>query len=617
MPKGRGGAGRVFLHYDGSALAQALTGTWTNGGSVQVEAATHFSPDGGDGVFKDSLDSETGEAFSYQGIEINGSDNPSAPDLLLGVTRDNPVSHAKGTWVQEGSTPTIEKRADVYVDGSEVPFPGVPVDPAYFTYLKQGTFDADERPMVSVDFDEEGNVLVVGAPEGVIPLVGADTETLPGTGDGDGTVDPDTGNPPPGMGWEDGAPPSTAPVLTAVGGVGFISLRASAIENNSAVTYKFYGHTSAGFTEDETTFIGSVRLSGEAGFLPSLTVKDFPTGHVLDGGANDPVKAGVTYRFTCVPYDGSGAGPTSNEVSVSPVNVGTVDIDTGAVTEALLAANAVTETKIANDSVTSPKIVARTIQAGDIATGTITANEIAADTITANEIAANAITTNEIAANTIVAGDIASGTITATQIASSTITADKLSVSTLSAITANLGTITAGTLSAVTVTGGTIQTATTGRNIAITGSNTDSILFRDGTTTAATITYAAGTALLLDSTGAITISGDSQVNVLSDADDVFISAQLDITLEADDDVFIKAFAGKVSLQPSTMVEVVGKVAWSDPPQWSDGTNDVKTNPGISNGSGEAIPGTSGASTPDTWFRVQASGGGFYWIPAFN
>lgn len=529
----RGTVTRVYKQTDGGVLAQALTGTWTNGGTVLVEAATDFSPTGGDGVFEPGTDNE--EAFSYSGMVINPSDALGAMDSITGVIRNNPVAHAKGTWIQEGDGDGyVEKMADVLVDGEM--FTGVPIDPMAYTLYKVGTYTEDEAPVVPVEFSEEGMTRIIGGAAGAVPLVGADIETLPGTGDGNGTIDPGTGNPPPGQGWEDGEPPSEAPVLTAVGGVGFISLRSTSIENGSAVTYKFYGHTSAGFTEDDTTFIGSVRLSGEAGFLPSLTVKDFPTGHVLDGGANDPVKAGVTYRFTCVPYDGSGAGPTSNEVSATPVLIQTVDVNTGAVTEALLAANAVTETKIANDSITSPKIVARTIQAGDIATGTITANEIAADTITANEIAANAITSSEIAANTIVAGDIASGTITATQIAASTITADRLSISTLSAITANLGTVTAGTITGLTITGGTItgptfQTASSGTRIAInSGSNPQRVSWFSSSTEYAYLNgdSAAGK-LQVWGGNELTIGSDVKITgLLSGTSDLWVTGDLDV-----------------------------------------------------------------------------------------
>lgn len=61
----------------------------------------------------------------------------------------------------------------------------------------------------------------------------------------------------------------------------------------------------------------------------------------------------------------------------------------------------------------------------------------------------------------------------------------------------------------------------------------------------------------------------------------------------------------------------GKLMMDNPPQWTDGTNDVKASPGVVNGSGEKLPssGTPGIQ-PHQWFKVQASGGAFYWIPAW-
>lgn len=559
----RGTIYRVYEETSGGVLAEALSGSWTNGSSLLIEAATDFSPDGGEGVFEPSTARE--EAFSYSGVIINASDAIGTKDALTGVIRSAPQSHAKGTEIWDGtaSNPTVEKLCDVEVDGELLT--GIPIDPSVSTLHKRKAYAPDERYVVPMVFDDDGLARVIDGAVGTRPLVGNDIETLPGI---DGEPEPGEINPPPGQGWEDGEPPSTAPTITAVGAIGAIHVRIISIDNSSPVTYKVHCHTTSGFTPADNTLVATTaKYAGLPDFMPLVVVKDFPSGHVLDGGANDPVKAGTTYYFKVIPADGSGDGPTSTQVSTTPVLVQTVDANPGFVTAALIAngavetakialdaitapliaANAVTTTEIADNSISTPKLIANSVTAAKIAAGTITAteiatdaitavkilagsittakiatgaitsNEIAANTITAADIAAGTITSNEIAANTIVAGDIASGTITATQIAASTITADKLSVSTLSAITANLGTVTAGSISGVTITGGTVQTASSGGRIVISSSHADTARFySSGGSIIGTLVAATDFQLIGSTSAAKIVLGGSTVDVTGD-----------------------------------------------------------------------------------------------------
>jgi hypothetical protein len=132
------------------------------------------------------------------------------------------------------------------------------------------------------------------------------------------------------------------------------------------------------------------------------------------------------------------------------------DIDTGAITNAKLAADAVTEGKLAADAVTSGKISANAIIAG----------KIAADAVTADKIAANAITAGKISAGAIEADKIAAGAVTAT----------KISVADLSALNASIGgwSINSDSISK-TASGKTITLNSAGREISLTGLGTTNV----------------------------------------------------------------------------------------------------------------------------------------------
>ncbi len=459
---------RVYKHVNCSPLAQSLTTSLDDGARLKLESVVDFDLDGGQGVFEPNT--ARAEAFLYSSVD-------ETTDELVGVTRPNTkYAHASGTFVQEGLEATVEKLADGYLDDEQVPAVGIPVPASLYPLLKVGARDDETAETIWISTNEEEDLFVSEGPVGAVPVFDEDLEVLPAVGGGDATKSTTQSDgkvqPPKGMGYEDGKPPSTGVTPTVVGGIGTLFVRFPTIANNSQVTYKVHIHTTAGFTPGANTQVGTLVLAGTPGFTGVVSIKDFPAGHVLDGTAADPPKAGTTYEALVIPADGSGdfPGPYAR-ASGTPVKVATADVISGAITADLIAAAAITSTKIEDGAISTPKLAA----------GAVTAVKITAGTITANEVALGTLTSDQIAANTIVGGDIAGTTITGTNIAGTTITADKLSVSNLSAISANLGTVNAGSITGVDITGGTFRTASTaGMVVEISSTNRDKIRFTNG-----------------------------------------------------------------------------------------------------------------------------------------
>jgi hypothetical protein len=425
---------------DGSPLKDAITAaTPADGGRIKVEFYVDFSSEGGDFVIEPGTANE--EIGSYDSIDI-------VTDELVGVTRPDPKAHSAGMFVQAGTDPNEEKLADGFVDGdtSDLVY-DVPVIADVWPFLAQGSYDQDIAPTVwmgSRDDDDDDEPSVLTGPVGATPVMGADPTAMAPVGGGDQTetVTTPTGQvqPPAGMGWEDGATPASSPSPVVTSGIGnTLFCRWTTIANSSIVTYEIHcidtaertlrGGTSWAPTAD--SLVHSVSLAGTPDLEHVVALKDFPSGHILDGTASDPPQSTITYFFKVVAKDGTGGAAASAEASGSPIDI----------TSELLAIGAVTETKIADDAISTPKLQANAI----------TAAKIAANTITANEIAANAITTSELAADAV--------------------TATKINVSSLSAINANLGTVTAGSITGVTITGGTVQTANSGGRLVMSATN--------------------------------------------------------------------------------------------------------------------------------------------------
>jgi hypothetical protein len=98
----------------------------------------------------------------------------------------------------------------------------------------------------------------------------------------------------------------------------------------------------------------------------------------------------------------------------------------------------------------------------------------------------------------------------------------------------------------------------------------------------------------------------------------------DLSLDAADQISFQSnngfqFIGGAIDMNAHDINDIGNITWHHAPQWLDGTNDVKANPGIVNGTGETIPGTGtgSAAKPHNWFKVLSANGVIHWIPGFQ
>ncbi|MPZ13747.1 MAG: hypothetical protein GEU73_04885, partial [Chloroflexi bacterium] len=477
----------------GSRLMSAITDSSPDDGdALDVEYVTDFSSEGGEFVIEPGSQNE--EIGTYGGLNL-------WTDLLLEINRPDPKAHPAGAVVWAGRTPYEEKLADGFVDGDMTQMIlGAPIRSDAVTYYKPGAYAPDDALVAWVEAADEDDDErhIASAPFGVKPLVGFDLETMTPVGGGDSSITvPGPGGtvqPPPGMGYEDGAVPTGDLTIEAIGGiVDWIRvICAETISNSSEVTYELHCDTSAGFTIGDDTLYDSFNLDGTPGKPFSFTVSDFPSTHKLDGGPADPPNPDTTYFFKVQARDGSGVGVTSNEVSASPILIGTVALEPLSITETL----------IADDAISTPKLQANAV----------TANEIAALSIAAGHLQANSVVSGKVAANAIVASNIVGGTITGAKIAAGTITADKLSVDNLAAINADLGNVIAGNIEGVTITGGTFRTAPSGTRVEIRSGSVDQITWYSGGTAAGFIRHNGAHLLISAPLGTVRVSDQLQVD---------------------------------------------------------------------------------------------------------
>jgi hypothetical protein len=182
-----------------------------------------------------------------------------------------------------------------------------------------------------------------------------------------------------GVGEEDGLPPQDAPAnVRAIGGIGnWFLVRADGVANTSGVTYEIHVSTVNGFTPAANTKAGEIRVPGGANNVISFLVRDFPTGHVLDGTGADPVNTTTTYYVVVVPVDGDGSGPASAQVSVTAM---TIDASS------VLAAGTIVANLIGASEITGGKISAGAVTAGHISVGSLSAISANVGTLTAGTI---------------------------------------------------------------------------------------------------------------------------------------------------------------------------------------------------------------------------------------
>lgn len=162
---------RVYKEIDGSVLIGSMTTSWTDGSSLAVEHVTDFNGKGGEAVLEPGT--PRAELILY-------SQTDEVTDELLGVTRPNArFSHAAGTFVQQGATPTSEKFVDGYLDDENVVAPGIPVPAELAPWFAINPDDPAAERTAWVDQDEDGTLKVASIPPGSNPKFDEDLEVLP------------------------------------------------------------------------------------------------------------------------------------------------------------------------------------------------------------------------------------------------------------------------------------------------------------------------------------------------------------------------------------------------------------------------------------------------------
>lgn len=153
---------RVYRRTDGAVLVGPLTSSWTDGASVTLENVVDFDPAGGSGVFEPGT--ARAEVFEYGGTNED-------TEQLTGVIRTGPrFAHARGTFVQEGATATVEMLVDGYLEDEETPVVGIRVPTELELTLSLGVRDQEDMETIPVTLDDEEDFSVSGAPIGA-PLV--------------------------------------------------------------------------------------------------------------------------------------------------------------------------------------------------------------------------------------------------------------------------------------------------------------------------------------------------------------------------------------------------------------------------------------------------------------
>ncbi|MEV6478045.1 hypothetical protein [Streptomyces sp. NPDC051657] len=157
--------------------------------------------------------------------------------------------------------------------------------------------------------------------------------------------------------------------------------------------------------------------------------------------------------------------------------VGSEHLAALAVSAEKIAANAVTTSAIAAGSVVNASLGTSAVTASKIAANAVNASEISAGAVVAGKIAAGAVVAGNIDAGAVVAGNIAAGTVTATELAAGAVTAGKITAGAIVAADIAAGAIIAGKIAANAVTAGTIEAlAVTTSKLAANAVTADKIL---------------------------------------------------------------------------------------------------------------------------------------------
>jgi microcystin-dependent protein len=196
---------------------------------------------------------------------------------------------------------------------------------------------------------------------------------------------------------------------------------------------------------DFSVLIGSgAPVEGEANSAASVAAvfanKEVFLGITVDDGNTATTDAEVSPRqqlvstafaFRASVAESVDSGAISNTMLAANA-VDTNQLKTSAVTLDKLALNSVNSNAIVDGSVTGADIATDTIKAVDIATGGVGSLEILDGTIATADIAAGAVTTAKIATDTILAGNIAAGAVGTSEIADGVVTGTDIAAGTIS-----------------------------------------------------------------------------------------------------------------------------------------------------------------------------------------
>ena len=203
---------------------------------------------------------------------------------------------------------------------------------------------------------------------------------------------------------------------------------------NRSVTFRFW--------KSATDTAAAMRLYSETQTVTILN-GDFSvligSGAPVEGEANSAASVAEVFAnkevFLGITVDDENAATTDAEVSPRQQLVSTAfafrssvaeSVDSGAISNTMLAANAVDTNQLKTSSVTLDKLAVSSVDSNSIVDGSVTGADIATDTIKAEDIATGGVGSLEILDGTIATADIAAGAVTTTKIATDTILAGNI-----------------------------------------------------------------------------------------------------------------------------------------------------------------------------------------------
>lgn len=278
--------------------------------TIYLDDAFDFNEDGGTVEIN-------GVVYAYTAADLENDALTLATGLTADVEANFPASVVPAA---------MEKRASITMADSGDAI-DVRVPHSLYDRIPEGIRNDSERESVTVEIN--------GGEWAIVDVFGKEASI-------DGSYLNPTTVPPAAT---DGFPPDSSPLPIALGTVGVVLLKWSAIENHDPVTYQVHISTTESFTATESTFLG--RTAGTF-----MICRTLPDNSVLDYG--------TTYYFRLIAEDADGAAEPSETASGSPQQVTGPDIAVNYV----YAGNVFAE-QIVGGTITSDLTLASTIKTAD------------------------------------------------------------------------------------------------------------------------------------------------------------------------------------------------------------------------------------------------------------